>query len=147
MDNPDEAKTTINVKAVSAKAWERARNCAGKHDETMGEWLSRAINRLADLEEHGTTVEPPANPEKPVRGFSAAPEAVAEMARGMAVLAQATGVMPAKRDVRRVYGLMDEIVRAARGMPPRPLPSPGKANGKALPKIGKAIAAEAEEGA
>jgi len=40
--------------------------------------------------------------------------------QGQAALAAATGVPPAKADVRRVHGLVDDFVRDARGIPRKP---------------------------
>lgn len=51
----------------------------------------------------------------------------------MAALSTATGIPPAKADVRRAYLLADDHVREARGLPPRPIRSraSGKAGGQA----------------
>jgi hypothetical protein len=138
MDNPDDGKTTINVKGVSAKAWERAKAAAAKQDETLGVWLSRAANQLADREAGPREFppQPPANlaPEMVKPSGLTAPE-LAALLQGMAALATATGTSPAKADVRRAYALVDDHVREARGIPPRPIrlhPRPGKANGQPL---------------
>lgn len=142
MDNPDDRNTVINVKGVSVKAWERAKTAAAKQDETMGAWLSRAINQLVDREagprefppvpmanHRSEMVKPPGLP---------APE-LAELMQGMAALATATGTNPAKVDVRRAYAAVDDLVREARGMPPRPVRRiAGKAGGQALSLDGKA---------
>jgi hypothetical protein len=124
MANPDDEKTTINVKGVSAKAWERAKNAAKKQDETMGDWLSRAANHLADREA-GPREFPPALqanlPPEMVKPPSLTAPELAGLMQGMAALATATNIPPAKTDVRRAYALVDEHVREARGMPPRPV--------------------------
>ena len=52
--------------------------------------------------------------------------------QAMAELAKATGTNRSKADIRRAYGLADEHVREARGMPPRPVRIPGKAVGQSL---------------
>lgn len=147
MDNPADEKTTINVKGVSAKAWERARNAAAKQDETMGEWISRAANQLADMEA-GPREFPPQSPAnlapEMVKPTGLTPEQLASLMQGMAALATATGTPPAKADVRRAFALVDDHVREARGMPPRPIrlrAGPGKANGQALALEGKTEAA------
>ena len=115
------------MKAVSAKAWERAKNAAAKQDETMGEWISRAANQLADREAGPREFQPQsvANlaPEMVKPPGLTAPE-LAGLMQGMAALATATGTPPAKADVRRAYALVDDHVREARGMPPRPIRLP-----------------------
>jgi hypothetical protein len=146
MDNPDDEKTTINVKGVSTKAWDRAKNAAAKQDETMGVWLSRAANQLADMEA-GPREFPPAlsanlRPEMVKPPGLTAPE-LAGLMQSMAALATATGTPPAKADIRRAYALVDDHVREARGMPPRPIrmpTRPGKANGQSLALEGKSEA-------
>ncbi len=143
MDNPDDEKTTINVKSVSAAAWERAKSSATKQGETMGAWLSRAINRLADSEAGPREFPPslanpapemvkPDSPSVPV-----SPVDLATLMQGMASLASATGVPPAKADVRRAYGLADDLVRDARGIPRKPR-IVGKARGQSLLESSKA---------
>ncbi len=57
--------------------------------------------------------------------------------QGMASLASATGVPPAKADVRRAYGLADDLVRDARGIPRKPR-IVGKARGQSLLENSKA---------
>jgi hypothetical protein len=97
MDNPDDEKTTINVKGVSAKAWERAKNAAAKQDETMGVWLSRAANQLADREAGPRELlpQPPANlPPKMVKPTGLTAPELAALLQGMAALATATGIPP-----------------------------------------------------
>ena len=145
----DDGKTTINVKAVSARAWERAKGAAVKQGETMGAWLSRAINQLADGEagprEFPPARVPPVEPVRPGPGLAAhgpasalvSPGELADVMQGMAALAAATGVAPAKSSVRRAYGLADDLVRDARGIPRRARRD-GKAGGQALLENGKA---------
>ena len=52
------------------------------------------------------------------------PSELAGLMQGMAALTTATGTPPAKADARRAYALVDDHVRAARGMPPRPIRLP-----------------------
>ena len=139
MVNPDDERATINVKGVAARAWERAKTAALKQDETMGVWLSRAIDYRADAEA-GPREFPPANPApKTVKPEAAlAAEQLADLMRGMAALATATSIAPAKADIRRVYRLADDLVRDARGMPPRKLRIAGKAGWQSLLENGKA---------
>jgi hypothetical protein len=119
MANPDDEKTTINVKGVSEKAWERAKNAARKQDETMGDWLSRAANHLAD-KEAGPREFPPVQqvnlrPEMVKPTGLSAPE-LTDLMQGLAALATATGTPPAKANLRRIYALVDEHVLEACGM-------------------------------
>src|ERR1700754_1971710 len=97
MANPGEETTIINVKSVSAAAWEKAKKAANKQGETMGAWLTRAVTQLADREAEQPRefppVKPAANPPRP--GTMAASE-VAHMMQAMAALAAATGRPPPK---------------------------------------------------
>ena len=47
MGNLSDERTTINVKGMSVSSWERAKKAAGKQDESMGAWLTRAVEHLA----------------------------------------------------------------------------------------------------
>lgn len=119
MDNPDTETTTVNVKGMPVSAWKLAREAAGRTDETLGEWLSRAIRQLAEAERSGPRVIPPATPAEPrqavdLEAVAAAATGLGEMMKGMAALAQASGVMPAERTVRGVYAAAARI-----GRPPR----------------------------
>lgn len=155
MDNRADEKTTINVKSVSVAAWDRAKKAATKQGEAMGEWLSRAINQLADIEA-GPREFPPANPPvnqisetgNPVR-FALSPAELSDLMHAQAALTTATGKLPAKADTGRAHALAAEMVRAAIGMPPKPLRigkapakkinkmgNPALANGQAAPMIG-----------
>jgi hypothetical protein len=51
MANPnDEPRTVVNIKGGRVAAWDRARAASGHAGETLGSWVSRACNQLADLE-------------------------------------------------------------------------------------------------
>jgi cysteine synthase A len=84
-----EATTTINVKRVSAAAWEAAKAAAIRQGKTMGAWLSRAIATQADMEagprEVPPVARPAANPEL------LPPERLAELLHGVAALSSSTG--------------------------------------------------------
>ena len=128
MDNPDDEKTTVNVKGVSAKAWERAKKAATRQDETMGSWLSRAANQLADREAAPRELPPApvANPDPqnskavPVAGIVDALSALGGLMAGQAAMVGATGIKPPKTETRRLNRLADTMARAALGEPPRP---------------------------
>lgn len=129
MGNPSDERTTINVKGMSVSSWERAKKAAAKQDESMGVWLTRAVEHLANLEDGPREFLPmaPANPapesgNPPALAASRAPvEGLGQLMQGLAALTAATGTPPAKADTRRLYALVDDQVRQARGMPPRPV--------------------------
>jgi hypothetical protein len=57
-------KTIVNVKGISVPSWDRGKAAANRAGETMGSWLSRAIDQLADREAGQRYIPPdaPANP-------------------------------------------------------------------------------------
>ena len=75
----------------------------------------------------------PVAPRAPVEGLG-------QLMQGLAALAAVTGTPPAKADTRRLYALVDDQVRQARGMPPRPVRrrQGGLAAGQSLLENGKA---------
>ena len=95
----------------------------------MGAWVSRALIDRVNLEAGPREFPPePANLDPKMANPSTLTVAhlhpgpgdvLGDLMQGMAALAAATGINPAKADIRRVYGLVDERVREARGMPPR----------------------------
>ena len=152
MGNPEDERTIINVKGVSAPAWERAKKAANKQGQAMGAWLSRAINQLADAEdgprefpplpvgnpppEMGNLSPPAGNPE----GMTA--DQLAAVMQGLAAVAASSWTLPTKVAVRRIYSLVDDHVREAKRLPPAPVrlrsaPSARKAVGQSLPRKGK----------
>lgn len=143
MDGPDDEKTVINVKGMSLRAWERAKKAASKQDETMGAWLARAVDHLANLEDGPRELPPlpPANLEPKTGNPSSLPvEGLGALMQGIAAVSAATGIVPAKSNVRRLYALADDAVREAGGMSPRPVRvrAPGKAPGQSRLLSGKA---------
>lgn len=109
----------------------------------MGSWLSRAADHLANLEDGPREIPPsmPANLVSEMGNPVPAPvEGLGVLMQGMAALAGVTGTTPAKADTRRLYALVDDQVRQARGLPPRPVRrrNPGKAAGQSLLENGKA---------
>jgi hypothetical protein len=129
MDNPDTETTTVNVKGMPVSAWKLAREAAGRTDETLGEWLSRAIRQLAEAERAGPRVIPPDTPaaaQQPA-DLSDAAAGLAGLMQGMAALATASSVPPSKAAVRDVYAAARDLARVARGLPavkPRANPRP-----------------------
>ena len=113
----------------------------------MGEWASRAFEKLADTEA-GDQLLLPAKPGAnltPENGFTSPAPGItagelADLMRGIAALATASGTPPPKVDLHQAYGLADELVRDARGVPRKQPPKPriaGKAVGQALLEGGK----------
>jgi hypothetical protein len=43
----EDQKIIVNIKGVSARAWELAKNGAKKNDESLGSWISRAAESFA----------------------------------------------------------------------------------------------------
>ena len=141
-------RTTINVKGVEVTQWNRAKVCAQRSAESMGEWLSRAVRQLADAEASGPRELAPvqageaglaaeAIPGNPPSTSMSAGE-LAGLMQGMATVTTATGIAPARADLRRAYGLADAMVRQAGGLPPRPTRA-GKAGGQSSLKIGQSV--------
>jgi hypothetical protein len=135
MANPGEETTIINVKSVSAAAWEKAKKAATKQGETLGEWLSRAITQVADREAEQPRELPPVKPSRP--GTMPASE-VSHMMQAMAALAAATGRPPPKAITARAYRLADDLFRSEMGLPPNPVRLSGLARRQSLLENGKA---------
>lgn len=128
MATPEEATTTINVKNVRSTAWERAKLAANRQGETMGEWLSRAIDHLANLESGQREIAP----GKPVKPTAELLAEIAPVVGGN--LADMT------REARSsVSALVDAHIRESQGLPPRPVrvPPPRLAGRKAEPQNGQ----------
>jgi hypothetical protein len=124
VDNPDEERTIINVKAVNVRSYEGAKKAANKAGETMGSWLSRAMDQLANLESgeryilpdnlanrsHGLAVANPANlPALPPVDFR-------EVAAIIMAMKEA-GLPVQKRIGHHVNVLLNNRLREVRGMP------------------------------
>jgi hypothetical protein len=114
MGNPEVKRTIINVKGMDAEQWERAKLAANRQDETMGEWLSRAVKQLADMEEGGREFGPGERTErKPLTA-----EQVAALMQAAAQLALATGKPAPKSHAHGLRAVVDDLTRQARGLPP-----------------------------
>lgn len=60
MDNPDSSdRTVINVKGVRKSAWQAAKRGASQLDDSMGTWLSDAIDQR--ISRDANAVQAPAN--------------------------------------------------------------------------------------
>jgi hypothetical protein len=115
-------KSSFSIKAFPVEARKLALACAARAGLTMAEWMDRAVHSQARLEA-GENVLPPD------RGF-AAPAAISQPVPGdlagllimmqvAQVAAQASGKPMGKTIAQRYYGLVDDRVRAAAGLPPR----------------------------
>lgn len=95
-------------------------------DQSVAEYVTGAM--LRHLESTATGLDTWANGfANRVNHPGLNPSELAGLMHGMAALATATGTPPAKADARRAYALVDDHVRAARGMPPRPVRQPKRA--------------------
>jgi hypothetical protein len=134
VDNPEVKRTIINVKGMDAEQWERAKSAANRQDETMGEWLSRAVKHLADMEEGGREFGPgaPVNPRQ-----SMTPEQVAALMHATAALQVAAGKPVPLRSAAGLRAVADDLARAARGLPPKPVRTAVKRPANRTPLIGQ----------
>lgn len=123
-DNSGPETTIVNVKSMPVEAWNLARASANRRDETMAEWLTRAIYLLAQHDAEGriTQIGPESNPAgNPAKPPSLSPEDVEALARAMRLATEGAGVPIPKASARHVVALATQHMRAARGMvAPRP---------------------------
>ncbi len=112
MDNPDEERTIINVKGMRVDSWERARAAAGRAGETMGSWLSRACDQLANLEA-GERYIPPSRPAAEVK--PAKPEIDWPVILGLLAALQHDSGRVQKRVDRQANAVLYGMLREARG--------------------------------
>jgi hypothetical protein len=127
MDNPEDERTIINVKGINIRSYEGAKKAANKAGETMGSWLSRAMDQLANLEA-GERYIPPDNPANRPFGLAIAnpanpdylpalhPVDFREVATILMALKEA-GLPVQKRIGHHVNTLLNNRLREARGMP------------------------------
>ena len=129
MGNPDQDKTTINVKSVQASSWVRAKDAAAKADESMGAWLSRAADQLANLEAGDRLIlkgnpQPvsgnPGNPVGPDETLAGLLHGYGEALKGLAALAEA-GVGPTQAELKTLRGVVRHRARELAGMPQGPV--------------------------
>lgn len=134
MDNPEVKRTIINVKGMDAEQWERAKTAANRQDETMGEWLSRAVKHLADMEEGGREFGPSerVSERKPLTA-----EQVAALMQAAAQLALATGKPAPKSHAHGLRAVVDDLTRQARGLPPKPVRTAVKPHANQPPQVGQ----------
>lgn len=97
MDNPDtDDKTIINVKGVRKPAWEAARRGAAQAGDSMGTWLSDAIDRR--ISHDATAIEGPANNRGEVGNPDAlTPDQLTARIMALAALQQSMAAMKTAR--------------------------------------------------
>lgn len=127
MAEDDDAKAPWMIKGVRASVRRRALACATKQDQTMGEWITRAIATQENLEA-GERILPPLLPGKDADTCPAPPAATASVEAVMALselirtaveVGRAGGLPVPKTVARQTYTLVNEQLRAARGLPPK----------------------------
>jgi hypothetical protein len=118
------------IKSVPLETRLRAVNAAKIAGVSVAAWLAQAVDLLAERQAGNAILpppreawaNPPANPQaNNTTGQSKlGPNELAGLMQAAAALATATGIKPTVRDMRRAYGLLDEMVRVTRGLGPRP---------------------------
>jgi hypothetical protein len=135
------------IKGVRTSVRRRALACAAKQDQTMGEWITRAIATQENLEA-GERILPPlvpgqdqdadTRPALPTAAASVeAVMALSELIRTAVEVGRAGGLPVPKTVARQTYALLGEQLRAARGLPPkrRGLPRRQTLLGEAAPEL------------
>jgi hypothetical protein len=105
------------IKAMPVHVREKAVRYAKMAGVTMAEWMGRAVETQATLQD-GNRVIPPSKPEQTRQASGLDLGDVAAALQAMAA-AQAAGLPVSKAAVRGVVALIREDVRAARGLPDR----------------------------
>lgn len=115
----DKPTVPVTVKAMPVAEWKRAKDAAEKQDQSMAEWLARAINQLADREAgerevfpNQAPVSPPSLPTPTIPAGE-----VTEMMRAAHAVSQAAGVPVPKTVARHLFAVLSAQARAARGLP------------------------------
>ena len=139
MANPEDEtaadKTTINVKGVRKSSWEAARRGAAQRGDSMGAWLSDAIDRRISREARQIEL-----PSEPARTPPLTPDQLTQRIMAVAALQQSAAalkmarVRSTGRDAMRIAqeSLAHEM-DADRGRPARTIS--GKARGKEWPVV------------
>lgn len=128
METPDD-KAPMTVKAMPVRARQRALKAAAKQDQSMAEWLTRAIDQLADREEGARETFPDeaVKPGKPPALAELSSQVVIppgfltdliEVMRAAEATAVAAGVPVPKAVARHSYAILTARLRQVRGLPP-----------------------------
>jgi hypothetical protein len=142
-ENLDADKAAWTIKAVPVDVRKKATACATRQDETMAQWLARAVETQARLDGQ-SEVLPPGQMGKPECGLPEIADghpmgqtglpAIREMAEIAAIMAQASGGTVPKTIGRHLFALLDQECRRARGLSPRAVRS-GRAENLRLIQI------------
>ena len=128
MEIPDD-KAPMTVKAMPVRVRQRALKAAAKQGQSMAEWLTRAIDQLADREEGERETFPdeagkpgklPALPSQPspvVIPTSFLTDLIDAM-RAAEAVAAASGVPVPKATAHHAFAILTNHLRKARGLPP-----------------------------
>ena len=134
-DDPILTARPWTIKNVPDSIRNRATAAAHKQDQTTAEWLTHAVNLLADRQA-GNEVIPPGKPTEP-RGGDATPPAVDIDLAGFAQAVNATtaaivaaGGTPPKSLGRDAAAVIRHYSRTARGLPSLPPRQTGRQNGQ-----------------
>lgn len=131
MDNPqDDDRTIINVKGVRKPAWEKAKRGSAQTGESMGTWLSgaieiRAIHDASGIQSPGN---PLANPSLTPDQLTARIEAVAAYQQSVAALKMARARSIGNGALVAVQSSLEQHVIDVDGPPKRQIA--GKARGQ-----------------
>lgn len=122
MGNPGEVeKTVINVKGVRKSSWEAAKRGSAQTGDSMGTFLSDVIDK--HMRQEADAIQPPGLP--PVKNVNNSGNpvdlpAVTDLLRVAVDAARLSG-KPLPDHVRGLlHGLVNQQIRAARGMPAIP---------------------------
>lgn len=130
----DDGKTTINVKGVRKPAWEAAKREAGQAGDSMGTWLSDAVEQR--VSRNRDAVQPPANPaanpSDKSGNLAMIEEQITARMMALAALQQSVAAMKAAgaRSNPTLTGARASLERMLPAQPPRLTIVGGKANGK-----------------
>lgn len=129
--------TPWTIKGMPVAVRKRATECAQRLDETVAEWMTRAVNRQADMEARNVVIppgkpeanrvaqEPVSMPQLDLAGLGAAVQAVT-------AAYQAAGAKVPRAIGREAKATIEHYLRGMRGLPPR---QTGRRNGQTAPLI------------
>jgi hypothetical protein len=117
-DKPDLANWTIKAVPVGTRL--KAVRCAQAADQTVGEWIAEAVERMAH--QQANMVLPPAEPpgrDAPAPSPWIDLPGLAAALQATAALAAAAGMPPPRGLAREASATLRQYMRAARGLPDR----------------------------
>jgi hypothetical protein len=117
----DQRKAPWTIKAVPVETRRLALDCANRAGLTMAEWMDRAVHTQARTDAGNAVLERESferGAAPPAPGVLDA-SALLVMMQAAAAAAHASGQPMSKRVAQRFYGLVDDQVRSAGGLPAR----------------------------